>query len=141
MAYMRSPSGRRATPARRRPKHRPKPDRRRALGLLAGSRLSATAPLATPIAVSFVPPFPAKAARDNSHGEIPHRPWLTLVRQRAFVRVTLVAALVLGSHAMHDSFAVIRWTQAGIGNPLVGILLSDYACERTEPVMTLGKAT
>jgi MFS transporter, PPP family, 3-phenylpropionic acid transporter len=83
-------------------------------GLSAIIWLSATALLATPIAASFVPPFPAKAARVNSNGEIPHRPWLTLLRQRAFVRVTLVAALVLGSHAMYDSFAVIRWTQAGI---------------------------
>src|SRR5436190_3864435 len=62
-------------------------------GLSAIIWLSATALLATPIAASFVPPFPAKAARDNSKGDIPHRPWLTLIRQRAFVRVTLVAAL------------------------------------------------
>jgi PPP family 3-phenylpropionic acid transporter len=93
-------------------------------GLSAIIWLSATALLATPIAVSFVPPFPAKVARDNSHGEIPHRPWLTLLRQRAFVRVTLVAALVLGSHAMYDSFAVIRWTQAGISPATVGVLWS-----------------
>jgi MFS transporter, PPP family, 3-phenylpropionic acid transporter len=46
--------------------------------------------------------------------EHPHRPWLTLLHQRAFVRVTLVAALVLGSHAMYDSFAVIRWMEAGL---------------------------
>ncbi len=93
-------------------------------GLSAIIWLSATALLATPIAASFVPPFPAKAARDNSNGEIPHRPWLTLLRQRAFVRVTLVAALVLGSHAMYDSFAVIRWTQAGISPATVGVLWS-----------------
>jgi hypothetical protein len=44
------------------------------------------------------------------------------VRQRAFVRVTLVAALVLGSHAMYDTFAVIRRTQAGISPATVGVL-------------------
>jgi MFS transporter, PPP family, 3-phenylpropionic acid transporter len=31
-----------------------------------------------------------------------------------FRRVMLVSALVLGSHAMHDTFAVIRWSAAGI---------------------------
>jgi hypothetical protein len=55
-------------------------------GLSAIIWLSATALLTTPIAASFVPAFPAKAARDKSSGEIPHRPWLTLLRQRAFVR-------------------------------------------------------
>src|SRR5207245_2120560 len=50
--------------------------------------LSATALLAIPIAASFVPAFPANAARDTSNGEIPHHPWLTLLRQREFVRVT-----------------------------------------------------
>jgi MFS family permease len=83
-------------------------------GLSAIIWLSATALLATPIAASFVPPFPASTTSDNSKREIPRHPWLTLLRQRAFVRVTLVATLVLGSHAMYDSFAVIRWTEAGI---------------------------
>ena len=100
--------------------------------------LSATALLATPIAASFVPPFPAKAARDNSNGEIPHRPWLTLLRQRAFVRVTLVAALVLGSHAMYDSFAVIRWTQAGVSPATVGVLWAESVAAEVLVFLFLG---
>jgi MFS transporter, PPP family, 3-phenylpropionic acid transporter len=40
-------------------------------------------------------------------------------------RVVLVAALVFGSHAMHDSFAVIRWRDAGIGTELVSLLWSE----------------
>ena len=43
----------------------------------------------------------------------PHRP-LELLRIPAFRNMVVVAALVLGSHAMHDAFAVIRWTEAGI---------------------------
>jgi hypothetical protein len=39
-------------------------------------------------------------------------------------RVVLVAALILGSHAMHDSFAVIRWGAAGIGPGTAGLLWS-----------------
>ena len=48
-----------------------------------------------------------------------------LFRQRAFVRVTVVAALVLGSHAMYDSFAVIRWREAGISPATIGVLWSE----------------
>lgn len=41
-----------------------------------------------------------------------------------FRRLLLVAALVLGSHAMHDAFAVIRWNAAGIGPGLASVLWS-----------------
>jgi PPP family 3-phenylpropionic acid transporter len=40
-------------------------------------------------------------------------------------RVIVVAALVFGSHAMHDSFAVIRWRDAGIGPELISLLWSE----------------
>jgi hypothetical protein len=42
--------------------------------------------------------------RAPRHHERAGHPWLLLLRQRAFGRVTVVAALVLGSHAMYDSF-------------------------------------
>jgi MFS transporter, PPP family, 3-phenylpropionic acid transporter len=107
-------------------------------GLSAIIWLSATALLTTPIAASFVPPFPTNAARNNSNGDIPHRPWLTLIRQRAFVRVTVVAALVLGSHAMYDSFAVIRWTQAGISSATVGVLWAESVAAEVVVFLFLG---
>jgi PPP family 3-phenylpropionic acid transporter len=107
-------------------------------GLSAIIWLSATALLAMPIAAGFVPAFPANAARDSSNGEIPHHPWLTLLRQRAFVCVTLVAALVLGSHAMHDSFAVIRWTQAGINPAATGVLWSESVAAEVLVFLFLG---
>jgi MFS transporter, PPP family, 3-phenylpropionic acid transporter len=83
-------------------------------GLSAIIWLSATALLAIPLVAKFVPEFPARtpdASRDNEH---PNHPWLMLLRQRVFGLVTMVGALVLGSHAMYDSFAVIRWREAGI---------------------------
>ena len=40
-------------------------------------------------------------------------------------RVLVVAALVFGSHAMHDSFAVIRWREVGIGPELISLLWSE----------------
>jgi PPP family 3-phenylpropionic acid transporter len=47
-----------------------------------------------------------------------------LLRLPLYRRVVLVAALILGSHAMHDSFAVIRWGAAGIGPSTAGLLWS-----------------
>jgi PPP family 3-phenylpropionic acid transporter len=92
-------------------------------GLSAIIWLSAAALLLVPIAARLVPAFPAQAASDL--GQIAHRPWLTLLRQRAFVCVILIAALVLGSHAMNDSFAVIRWTGAGISPTATSVLWSE----------------
>src|SRR5262245_20880417 len=92
-------------------------------GLAATIWLSAAALLIVPVAARLVPAFPAQAASHSA--EIPLRPWRTLLRQRAFVCVILIAALVLGSHAMNDSFAVIRWTQAGIGPAATGVLWSE----------------
>src|SRR6202045_1488252 len=47
-----------------------------------------------------------------------------LVRLPLSRRLVLVAALIMGSHAMHDSFAVIRWAAAGIGPGTAGLLWS-----------------
>jgi MFS transporter, PPP family, 3-phenylpropionic acid transporter len=85
--------------------------------------LSAILLLSIPIVAIFVPAFPGRATRE-ARSEARRHPWLTLLRQRAFTRVTLVAALVLGSHAMYDSFAVIRWSEAGIGPATIGLLWS-----------------
>jgi PPP family 3-phenylpropionic acid transporter len=42
-----------------------------------------------------------------------------------FRRVVLIAALILGSHAMHDAFAVIRWNAAGISPLMISVLWSE----------------
>ena len=42
-----------------------------------------------------------------------------------FRRVLLVAALVIGSHALNDGFAVIRWREAGIGPGTISLLWSE----------------
>jgi len=49
---------------------------------------------------------------------------VTLLGMPAFRRVMLVSALVLGSHAMHDTFAVIRWSAAGITSGVASVLWS-----------------
>jgi MFS transporter, PPP family, 3-phenylpropionic acid transporter len=48
-----------------------------------------------------------------------------LLRNRGFLLIILVAALVLGSHAMHDSFAMIAWQTAQITSPVASVLWSE----------------
>ena len=51
--------------------------------------------------------------------------FLQLLEMRPFRRLLLVAALVLGSHALHDTFAVIRWRDAGISTVTASLLWSE----------------
>jgi MFS transporter, PPP family, 3-phenylpropionic acid transporter len=50
---------------------------------------------------------------------------VALLRLPLFRRVMLVSGLVLGSHAMHDTFAVIRWSSAGVSPGMVSALWSE----------------
>jgi MFS transporter, PPP family, 3-phenylpropionic acid transporter len=105
-------------------------------GLSATLWLSAAGLLAVPIVARLVPAFPAYAASQRE--QIAHRPWLTLFRQRAFVWVIVIAALILGSHAMYDSFAVIRWMQAGISPAATGVLWSESVAAEVVVFFFLG---
>jgi MFS transporter, PPP family, 3-phenylpropionic acid transporter len=49
----------------------------------------------------------------------------TLLRMPLFRRVMLASGLVLGSHAMHDTFAVIRWSAAGVTPAMASALWSE----------------
>lgn len=74
------------------------------------------------IAGFFVPEFahepPAAAARKPAAG------LALLLRIPLFRNLVIVAALVLGSHAMHDAFAVIRWSAAGVSASSASLLWS-----------------
>src|SRR4051812_18629466 len=48
-----------------------------------------------------------------------------LLAIRRFRILLAVSALVYGSHAMHDAFAVIRWSDAGIEPSVISILWSE----------------
>ena len=50
---------------------------------------------------------------------------LLLLQLPRFRTLVLVAALVLGSHAMHDAFAVIRWSAAGVSPAMASVLWSE----------------
>ena len=63
-----------------------------------------------------------------------------LLRLPVFRRLLLAAALVLGSHAMHDGFAVIRWSAAGIGTAGVSALWSEAVLAEVAVFLLAGPA-
>ncbi|MBV8738723.1 MAG: MFS transporter, partial [Alphaproteobacteria bacterium] len=87
--------------------------------------LNAALLAATAFAARFVPVLlPAEDVTRSATGDGAVRGFGALLRLKIYRRIMLVAALILGSHAMHDSFAVIRWEAAGVSPAAVGLLWS-----------------
>jgi PPP family 3-phenylpropionic acid transporter len=63
-----------------------------------------------------------------------------LLRLPPFRQLVLVAALVLGSHAMHDAFAVIRWRAAGLSPATVSVLWSEAVAAEVLVFFLIGPA-
>ena len=84
-------------------------------GLLAISGLTAL----------YLPDLPAAYAGSAKARDPVLRDWSVLLRNAAFRRVLFVAAMVEGSHALHDSFSVIRWQAAGISLSAASVLWSE----------------
>src|SRR5207247_2851980 len=70
----------------------------------------------------------------------PARGFLVLLKIPLFRNLVLVAALVLGSHAMHDAFAVIRWSAAGIGPGTASLLWSEAVAAEVIVFFFIGPA-
>jgi MFS transporter, PPP family, 3-phenylpropionic acid transporter len=68
-------------------------------------------------------------APDNKTDAAPEASSFRAIRELmgivVFRRMVLIAALVFGSHAMHDAFAVIRWNAAGISPTTISVLWSE----------------
>ena len=77
--------------------------------------------LLTAVATARVPRAPAREALP-SLGFSGIRELLALA---PFRRMLVVAALIIGSHALNDGFAVIRWREAGIGPGAISLLWSE----------------
>jgi PPP family 3-phenylpropionic acid transporter len=104
-----------------------------------------------PLAAYLVKPLTASNAKTE---RLTHCGLRTLVRLPVFRRIVLVAALILGSHALHDTFSVIRWANAGIAPQAISILWSlavaaevvvffvigPWLLERLGPPMAMGIA-
>ena len=88
------------------------------LGVIVGLQASllGLAALAATL-VPELPHAPRAAAGRHRIGE--------LVRLPVYRNLAIVAALVLGSHAMHDAFAMIRWRAAGVSAGMGSVLWSE----------------
>jgi MFS transporter, PPP family, 3-phenylpropionic acid transporter len=65
---------------------------------------------------------------------------LILLRLPLFRNLILVAALILGSHAMHDAFAVIRWSTGGISPATASLLWSESVAAEVLVFFVIGPA-
>jgi PPP family 3-phenylpropionic acid transporter len=63
-----------------------------------------------------------------------------LLRQARFRSLIIVSALIYGSHAMHDAFAVIRWSSAGIDTAVISILWSEAVAAEVIMFLLVGPA-
>lgn len=79
-------------------------------------------------------------ARPPAIGRVPATGAVALLRTPVFRRVMLVSALVLGSHAMHDAFAVIRWSAAGITPAMASLLWGESVAAEVVVFFLLGPA-
>jgi PPP family 3-phenylpropionic acid transporter len=61
-----------------------------------------------------------------------------LLRIREFRLLIVIAALILGSHAMHDAFAIIRWEAAGISPPTASLLWSESVAAEIAVFVVVG---
>ena len=71
---------------------------------------------AAALAATRIPELPHEDRRAPAGGT------LALLRIARFRHLVFAAALILGSHAMHDAFAVIRWTAAGVSASTASML-------------------
>jgi len=108
------------------------------LGLPSVLWLTAAGLVAAALSTRFAPDLAKRASSTIRKRRGIGQDWLDLLRQPAFVRVVLAAALVLGSHAMHDAFAIIRWRNAGISPTASSVLWSESVGAEVLVFLVLG---
>ena len=85
-----------------------------------------SAQLTVAACMSLLLPAPVQSRSVTERVEpAPTQGVVRLLRIAEFRRVTLISTLVLGSHAIHDTFAVIRWGEAGVSPAMVSVLWSE----------------
>ena len=86
----------------------------------------------------LLPKLPGGDAAHNGARPPIVRDWALLFRLAVYRRVLIIAALVEGSHALHDAFSVIRWRSAGIDLPIVGLLWSESVLSEVVVFLLIG---
>jgi MFS transporter, PPP family, 3-phenylpropionic acid transporter len=90
-------------------------------------------------ATALVPEVAAQSAPHSGASKVAsevHR-LLGIARFRILI---LVSALIYGSHAMHDAFAVIRWSNAGIDTFVISVLWSEAVAAEVMVFILIGPA-
>jgi PPP family 3-phenylpropionic acid transporter len=87
----------------------------------------------------LVPKVVVQTARHAGVAQVTRevRKLLALGRFRCLI---FVSALIYGSHAMHDAFAVIRWSNAGIDTRIISILWSEAVAAEVLVFFLIGPA-
>ena len=88
----------------------------------------------------FVPGLDARSKPRSTRAASAIGGIIELFRIALFRRLLLIVALVYGSHAMYDSFAVIRWNAAGIGSAAVSVLWSESVAAEVLVFLLIGPA-
>jgi PPP family 3-phenylpropionic acid transporter len=89
-------------------------------------------------AVAFVPPVLPDAPIRNGQSWAAFTGVRELLSEPRFRRLLIVAALIYGSHAMHDTFAIIRWSSAGIGPASASVLWSEAVAAEVVVFFVIG---
>jgi len=107
----------------------------RGLGIIVVLQASLLA--AAAIAARFVPDIAERRSKS-----VPDTDFRVgrLLRLPVFRYVVLIAALVVGSHAMHDAFAMIRWRAAGISAATASVLWSEAVLAEVVVFFLIGPA-
>jgi PPP family 3-phenylpropionic acid transporter len=90
------------------------------------------------LAAGLVPPLSAPSQTQRGVSALAGA--RELFRIPLFRRLLVVAALIYGSHAMYDSFAVIRWNAAGMGPGTVSLLWSESVAAEVVVFLVVGPA-
>ena len=86
----------------------------------------------------MIVPLPWLAPSLTASAEIARGGVPALLAVPVFRRMLLVAGLIMGSHAMSDTFAVIQWRAAGTGATAIGLLWSEAVASEILVFVVLG---
>jgi PPP family 3-phenylpropionic acid transporter len=92
------------------------------------------------LSAPLVPPLGASSSQNGRERFSTFGGIQQLCRIAMFRRLLLVAGLVYGSHAMHDAFAAIRWTAAGLETAATSLLWSEAVAAEVVVFFWIGPA-
>jgi PPP family 3-phenylpropionic acid transporter len=121
-----------------------------ALGTLVSGWQANAAGLVTPMSISgallalggivalLLPSVPQARTPTESSRTTILRDGILLLRLPVYRRILLAAALLWGSHALHDTFSVIRWRSAGVDFFTVSALWSESVFSEVVMFLLIG---